>query len=484
VQVIRSTVVDAPVDDVWRILRDFNSHALWHPAVTESLIEGDRPPDEVGCVRRFRLRSGETLREQLLSLSDHEHRLTYAILDSPIPLVGYVATVSLRPVTDGRRTFWDWRGSLATPPGRAAELARLVGEDVYEAGFAGLRAYLGRGAPVPARRPAPGRATVRGEAVVVRSFGGPEVLRLEPVEAPPPGPGEIRVRHTAVGVNFLDVYARTGLYPLIAPPGTPGAEAAGEVLDVGDGVTHVLPGDRVAYAGLPLGAYATVRTLHADQVVPLPPEIADETAAALMLKGLTAEYLLHRVRRVRRGDVVLVHAAAGGTGHLLCQWARHLGATVIGTASTADKARLAREAGCDHVLVAPGEQIAERVREATGGRGADVVYDGVGGDTLARSLDALALRGHLVSFGQASGPIGPFDPDVLASKSATVSRPVLFHYTAEPALLREMSRRVFGAVARGILRPVVGQRYPLVASAEAHRDLEARRTTGAIVLIP
>jgi NADPH2:quinone reductase len=488
-RVHRSTVIDAPAERVWGLLRDFNGHARWHPAVAESRIEDERAGDEVGAVRRFRLRDGSELREQLLTLSDRERSFTYCILESPIPLIGYVATVRLRPVTDGNRTFWDWRSSFSTPPGREAELVALVGEDIYEAGLAGARELLERSDMPRAGRPrgasrAPGRASIACHAIVVERHGGPEQLRWTRVEAPPPGPGEARLRHTAVGVNYIDIYVRAGLYPLLEPPGTPGMEAAGEVVDVGDGVIGILPGDRVAYACPPVGAYAEYRTLHADQLVILPDAIDDETAAALMLKGMTAECLLRRVRRVRRGDTVVVHAAAGGTGLLLCQWARALGATVIGTVGGPDKARLAREHGCEYPIVYTQDDFVARVREITAGRGADMVYDGVGAATVQRSLEALAVRGHLVSYGQASGPVPPFDPAALSAKSATVTRPVLFHYTADPAELRASARAVFEMVARGALRVAVNQRYPLSEAGQAHRDLEARRTTGATVLLP
>jgi NADPH:quinone reductase-like Zn-dependent oxidoreductase len=489
-QVVRSTVVDAPIDHVWPTLRDFNSHALWHPAVAESVIEDGQPPDEVGCVRRFRLRSGEELREQLLSLSDRERRFTYCILDSPLPLIGYVATVTLRSVTDGDRTFWDWRSSFAAPPGREEELARLVAEAVYEAGFDGLRAFLRRGGAarlhsrVSGAAPRWSRASIPAEAIVIRRHGGPDELVLARVEAAPPAPGEVRIRHTAIGLNYLDVYMRTGQSALLTPPGTPGVEAAGEVLDTGEGVSHLLPGDRVAYACPPVGAYATVRTMRADQVVPLPPHISDEVGAAILLKGMTAEYLLRRVHRIRRGVVVLVHAAAGGVGLLLCQWARHLGATVIGTVSTEEKARLAREAGCDYPIVVTREDFVSRVRDITSGRGADVVYDGVGAATMTGSLEALAPRSHLVSYGHASGAPGPVEPALLSAKSASMTCPVLFHFTEEPDLLRDMSRAVFRAVDLGILRVVINHRYPLGAAAEAHRDLEGRRTTGSVLLMP
>jgi NADPH:quinone reductase-like Zn-dependent oxidoreductase/uncharacterized protein YndB with AHSA1/START domain len=488
-KVHRSTVIDAPVEEVWRLLRDFNGHERWHPAVAASRIEDGRAGDEVGAVRRFRLRDGAELREQLLRLSDRDRSFTYCLLESPIPLLGYVATVRLRPVTDGNRTFWDWRSSFAAPPGQEAELAALVSQEIYEAGFAAVRALVAGGRVArPERRPAVAAGATRGpittRAIVLERHGGPEELRWLRVEVPPPGPGEVRLRQTAVGLNYLDVYSRTGEAALLLPPATPGVEAAGEVVDVGEGVVGILPGDRVAYACLPAGAYAGYRTLRADHVLVLPEEIDDATAAAVLLKGLTAEYLLRRVGRVRSGDTVLVHAAAGATGLLLCQWARALGATVLGAVSTPDKARLARDHGCAYPIVAEEAGLVERVRELTGGRGVSVVYDGVGGATTARSLELLAARGHLVSFGHAAGPAPPLDPGSLSARSATVTCPVLFDYTADPAEERAMARRLFAMVARGAVRAAIGQRYPLAEAARAHRDLEARRTAGQTVLVP
>jgi NADPH:quinone reductase-like Zn-dependent oxidoreductase len=486
-RVHRSTVLDAPVEQVWGLLRDFNSHVLWHPAVAESAIEGGRAADEVGCVRRFRLADGALLREQLLRLSDRDRTFSYAILDASIPLIDYVATVTLRPVTDGRRTFWDWRSSFRTPPGQEAALARLVAEEVYDAGFRGARSFLAGTAVRPAARSqaTPGVAgPVRGAAVVLARHGGPEALVPGRAEAPPPGEGQVRLRQTAIGVNYLDVHVRSGRFPLLEPPGVPGVEAAGVVLDAGPGVTGLLPGDRVAYACLPPGAYAEVRTLAADRVIALPPHVDDETAAAVLLKGMTAEYLLRRVHRVRRGDVVLVQAAAGGVGLLLCQWAAHLGATVLGTVGSADKARLARDNGCHHPILYREDDLVARVRALTGGRGADVVYDGIGGETLLRSLEALALRGHLVSFGEAAEPPPPIDLGRLTARSATLSSPVVFHYTADPAEQRGMARNLFRMLEAGVLRVTVGQRFPLASAAEAHRALEARRTSGSTVLIP
>jgi NADPH2:quinone reductase len=499
VKVRRSTVIDAPIDEVWRFLRDFNGHERWHPAVAESRIEEGRAGDSIGAVRRFRLEDGAILREQLLSLSDRERRLTYCILDSPMPLIGYVATVELKPVTEGNRTFWEWRSEFRTPPGAEAELTALVAEQIYEAGFDAVKRAFGQS--VPPRRswhmansaagPQVPRAgltatgtAMTAHALVLERHGGPENMVWREVAVPPPGPGEIRVRHSAIGVNFIDVYCRTGYFPIVQPPAPLGMEAAGIVLDVGAGVAGFGPGDRVAYACLPVGAYAELRTLPADLVVPLPDAIDEETAAAGLLKGMTAEFLLHRCHAVKEGDIVLVHAAAGGVGLLLCQWASHLGATVIGTVGSRDKAKLALAHGCAHPILYREEDFVARAMALTNGRGVDVVYDAIGRDSVARSYEALAQRGHIVSYGQAAGPLEPLDIASLASKSAKVSRPNYGHYAGTPEQVRASSARLFSVIERGILKVEIGQRFALRDAAEAHRRLEARETVGATVLVP
>jgi NADPH:quinone reductase len=489
IRVTRSAVIDQPIERVWAVLRDFNSHTAWHPVVAESEIEGGERSDQVGCVRRFTLRDGNRVREQLLALSDREHVSTYCILDASIPLQRYVATVQLKRVTDGDRTFWHWQSTFDVPRGRERELADLVGREVYEDGFEGLRAYLrragrGTGGAASARRRAAAGQTLPAQGVVATAFGGPEVLRHQSLPARPPGPGEVRIRQTAVGVNYIDVYVRAGLYRMIEPPAPLGMEAAGVVEDVGEGVAHLLPGDRVAYACAPPGAYVGVRTMDAAHVVLLPDEVDDESAAALMLKGMTAAYLLHRTHRVRAGETVLVHAAAGGVGLYLCQWARALGARVVGTVSSEDKARLARAHGCELPIVTRDYRFADAVRSASGGRGADVIYDGLGRAAMEENLDALASCGHWVSYGQASGPLPSIGPEALGAKSLTWSRPVLFHYTAERSALDEIARQTFEAVRAGVLRVPPPQRYPLAAAAQAHRDLESRRTTGPLILLP
>jgi NADPH:quinone reductase len=492
VKVVRSTVIDAPIDEVWQLLRDFNAHDRWHPAVAVSRIEERRDPDEVGCVRDFALAAGGAIREQLLSLSDRDYSFTYCILDAPVPLDGYVATVRLKPVTDGNRTFWHWQSEFRPPPEREAELARMVGEDIYEGGFSAIKAVIARQKAeprrtatlgvTPAAAPGPARAVDCG-AVVLARHGGPDVLEWRRVAVPPPGPGEVRVRQTAIGVNFIDVYCRTGYFDLVPPGGVPGIEGAGIVSDVGAGVRDFAPGDRVAYAG-PLGAYAEMRNLPARLLVRLPPELTDIAAAAVLLKGMTAEFLLHRVARVKDGDVVLVHAAAGGTGQLLCQWARALGATVIGTVGSRDKAPIARDAGCEHPIVYTEESFVKRCRDITAGRGVDVAFDAVGRDTLLQSYEALATHGHLVSFGQASGETAPVDVAGFAAKSATVSRPNFAHFTDTPEKVRSITDNLFRAVRTGVLRPGRPTSFPLARAADAHRLLESRRSTGALVLLP
>jgi NADPH2:quinone reductase len=319
-------------------------------------------------------------------------------------------------------------------------------------------------------------------AIRIHQTGGPEVLTWEEVEVGQPGPGQALVRHRAVGLNFIDVYHRTGLYP-VPLPAVPGLEGAGVVEAVGPEVAQVRVGDRVAYASAPLGAYAEARLMPADRLVVVPEAISDEQAAAMMLQGLTAQYLVRRTHPVRAGETVLVHAAAGGVGLILCQWAKHLGATVIGTVGSDAKAGLARAHGCDHPIVYTREDFFQRVMELTQGRKVQVVYDSVGRDTFAKSLDCLAPLGLLALFGQSSGAVPPFDLGQLAAKGALfVTRPTLAVYSAQRQDLTAAAGELFDLVARGVLRVEIRQRYPLREAAQAHRDLEARRTTGSTVL--
>ncbi len=321
-------------------------------------------------------------------------------------------------------------------------------------------------------------------AIRIHRTGGPEVLSWEEVEVPAPAAGEATVRHHAVGLNFIDTYHRTGLYPLPLPSGI-GLEGAGVVEAVGAGVSEVKVGDRVAYAGGPVGAYAEVRNLPAHRLLKLPDPIGFDTAAAMMLQGLTAAYLLRRTYRVQPGDAVLIHAAAGGVGLIACQWAKALGATVIGTVGSPAKAALAKAHGCDHVINYSTENFTQRVREITGGEGVPVVYDGVGKDTFMGSLDSLCPLGMLVTYGNASGPVPPFDLLLLSQKgSLFVTRPTIVHYTAKRADLEALGAELFDVVASGKVRIEVNQTYALKDAAQAHRDLEARKTTGSTILLP
>lgn len=321
-------------------------------------------------------------------------------------------------------------------------------------------------------------------AIRLERHGGPEVLQLVDETLPAPGSGEVRVRHTAIGLNFIDTYFRTGLYPISLPSGL-GQEAAGVIEALGPDVSDFAVGDRVAYGTSALGAYAVERVMPTTSLVKLPPGVSDEAAAALMLKGMTAFYLTHLTHAVKPGETLLVHAAAGGVGSLLVPWAKRLGATVIGTAGSADKLAIAKAAGCDHVINYREQDFVAEVRRLTGGRGVDVVYDSVGKDTFLGSLDCLHRRGLLVTYGNASGKVPAFEPVLLSQKgSLFVTRPTLAHYTATREELDTAANAVFAALQSGVIAARIDQRYPLRAAAQAHADLESRRTTGTTVLVP
>ena len=483
-KVVRSTVIDAPIDRVWRVLRDFNSHDQWHDVVEASRIESNETSSQVGCVRSFTLKDGNRIREQLLTLDDREHKSTYCIVEASVPLQRYVATVTLKPVTDGDRTFWHWESTFATPPGRERELREMVARDVYEAGFANLRRHLQQGADLrtPRSAPLPSALPLPTHRIVLRGYGGAEQLAAIDDEAAAPGPGEVRIRQRAIGVNFIDVYLRRGwIPPMLQPGGTPGMEAAGSVIDVGPGVTGVLPGDRVACIGPLPGAYCTVRTVPVDWVVRVPPAVEDEMAAALLLKGLTAHYLMHDLGRVARGTRLLVHAAAGGVGLLACAWARSLGATVIGTVSSDAKARVAREHGCEHTIVTRDYRFADAVQQLCGG--ADVVIDGLGDAAFDENLAALAPRGHWISLGQASGALRAVDPNLLVHKSLSFSRPVVFAYISTRQALVDRAAALWRALADGTIKAPPLERHALDAAARAHERLESRATIGALLLM-
>lgn len=325
---------------------------------------------------------------------------------------------------------------------------------------------------------------MKTHAIRIHEYGGPEVLKFEEVELPEPGEGEVRIRHTAIGLNFIDTYHRSGLYELDLPTGL-GSEAAGVVEVVGEGVDEIEPGDRVVYTGRPADAYSEHRNFNAERLVKIPDGISDEEAAAVLLKGLTAWYLLKRSYTVKPGDVVLLHAAAGGVGSLVSQWANHLGATVIGVVSTDEKAELARSQGCEHIVKADHGDLAGAVRKLTRGEGVAAVYDSVGKDTFFDSLDSLRPHGTMVSFGNASGPVEPFAPSELAKRgSLFLTRPILFDFIRTRDQLLAAAADLFEVIGKGAVKIQVNQRYALADAAQAHRDLENRRTTGSTVLQP
>jgi NADPH:quinone reductase len=321
-------------------------------------------------------------------------------------------------------------------------------------------------------------------AIVLRDYGGPEMLRFEPVEVGVPGPGELRIRHGAIGVNFHDAYVRSGSYRTLALPGIPGVEAAGVVEEAGENPFGFKRGDRVVYVDQHYGAYSEERLLPARLAWRLPEGVSEEVAAAITVKGLTACMLLKRVRRIAHGETVLIHAAAGGVGQLLVRWAKHLGAHVIGTVGSLEKARIADECGADHVILYRQENFTDRVKAMTQGRGVEVVYDSVGQDTFLGSIECLAYFGTVVNFGQSSGAIEPFAVSRLAARSTAVARPILFHFLQERATLEALFRETFDALAAGILRPHTALSLPLAEAAQAHHAMESRALSGAITLIP
>lgn len=327
-------------------------------------------------------------------------------------------------------------------------------------------------------------SSIQAKAIRMFKTGGPEVMEWVDVEVGLPGPNEVRIKHEAVGLNYIDVYFRVGMYPQPLPASL-GMEGAGVVEAVGAGVTHVKVGDRVAYAGRPPGAYSQVRVMPAETLVKLPDEISFEQGAAMMLQGLTVQYLLNDSYQVKPGDTVLFHAAAGGVGLIACQWLKALGATVIGTVGSEEKAALAKAHGCDHTINYNKENFVERTRELTGGKGVPVVYDSIGKDTFMQSLDCLSPRGMMVTYGNASGPVPPVDVSILGGKgSLKLTRPTIMTYAHNRALLEPMAADLFDRVLKGQVKIEVNQKYQLENVAQAHRDLESRKTTGSTVLMP
>jgi NADPH:quinone reductase-like Zn-dependent oxidoreductase len=492
ISIKRSAVIDAPIDRVWAVLRDFNSYYRWHPAVASSRMENDADGDVVGGVRIFSLRSGAELREQLLRHSDRDCTMTYCILDSSLPLFDYVATVRLKPVTDGNKTFWDWRSQFRAPEDRAAELENMIGREIYEAGFTGLRTFLA-GQTVRPRPPAPPEAptlaaAAAGEplpskAVVVTSAGGPEVMSLKDETVAAPGPRQVRIRQAAIAVNYLDLKHRRGTAGGFDLPGTPGVEGVGMIIDVGEQVNGLFPGDRVAYMSRRPGSYAEIRCVDADACIPLPEGISDIDASAL-LKGVTAALLLGRVFRVAPGATILIQAVAGGLGHLLSQWAKSMELTVIGTVSTKEKARFSRDRGCDYpIVIADDTPLASEVMRITNGRGVDYWVHSSGARELDTAAACLALCGHCAVIGDRDGQSIALDVKVLKQRSLTVSAPVCFDYFDDRTYLQRLAHQFFAKIQSRSIIPTT-EIFPLNRAAEAHHRIESRQNMGAVVLFP
>lgn len=491
ISVIRSSVIDAPIDRVWAVLRDFSGYERWHPAVSRSRMENDVGGDVVGGVRQFIL-NGVEMREQLLRLSDREQTLTSCILDSPLPLLDYVSTIRLKPVTDENRTFWDWRLRFRAPDDRAAELEDLVGRQVCEAGFTGLRRFLFK-QEAPPRVSAPeeamavpaalGAGPLPSKAVVVEAVGGPEVMSVRDGTVALPGPLEVRIRQTAIAVNYHDIQHRRGISAGFDLPGTPGMEGVGAIIDVGENVIGVFPGDRVVYMSRKTGAYADIRCIDADACILLPDGLSDMDAA-MLLKGLTGALLLSRIFRAAPGATILIQAVSGGVGHLLSQWAKSMGLTVIGTVSTTDKAKFSRGCGCDYpILAADDHSLASEVMRVTHGRGVDYWVHTSGGQGLDTAVKCLSVCGHCAVIGDRDGHPMPLDLKVLRERSLTVSAPVCFDYFNDRPYLERLAHQLFAKIQSRVIIPAV-EAFPLSQASKAHHRIESRENMGAVVLIP
>ena len=492
ITVQRSAVIDAPIDRVWEILRDFNSHHKWHPAVTRSLMENDLAGDIVGGVRKSNLSNVSELREQLLSHSDIEYTYTYCILDSPLPLIDYLATVRLRPVTDGNQTFWDWRSRFRTTSERVEELKHLVGNDIYESGFTGLRTYLAEKSepaqPLIGEEPKKVVPTVKGEdlpskAIIVDTYGGPEVMALRDVTIPAPEPWQVRIRQTALAINYIDIKHRRGAATGLDLPITPGVEGVGTIIDVGEQVNGFFPGDRVAYTRRKPGAYTEIRCIDAEACILLPGRVSD-TDASTLLKGVTAILLLSRIFRAGPGESILIQSVSGGLGHLLSQWAQSMNLTVIGTVSTTDKAKFARNYGCDYPIVITGESpIKDEVMRITNGRGVNYWVHSNGAHGIDDAVACLTRCGHCAIIGDRDGQAIPLDVNILKKRSLTISAPVCFDYFDDRPYLQRLAQQLFSKIQNRTISPVI-KAFPLSQAKEAHERIEARQNMGAMVLIP
>ena len=488
VDVRESTIIDAPSADVWRLLRDFNSHHRWHPAIAASHIEGEGAPDAVRAVRNFRLADGGQLREQLISISDRDTRLSYCLLEAPVPLHNYVAHMRLRPVTDRNACYLEWWSRFDPPAGEVTAMVELVRDGVYRAGFAALQDWFGgvpqQVKPVPLAQsaqetvhPKPRAGHARG--IFVESHGGPQNMVSKTFDIPRPGAGEALITQNFAGVNFIDIHTRTGHFNLIRPPAILGMEAVGRIEMLGPDAQGIAVGSRVGYACAPPGAYCSHRVMPLESLVVLPDGLSDAQAAASLLRGVTTSFLTREVHRIGDGENVLIHAAAGGLGQLLAQVCVALGARVIATVGSAEGLVAATESGAHHVINYRRSDFVREVLDLTDGRGVDVVYDAVGAFTFEGSLRAAAIRGHVVSFGEASGEVGIWDIGSFSAKSLRVSRPNYAHYVDR---FIEHASTFFALIEKGAVRVPDPTEYRLEDAGKAHIDVENRAIIGAAVL--
>jgi NADPH2:quinone reductase len=487
-QVIRSAIIAEPIERVWAALRDFGGHSRWHPDMSHSQVENGLDGDVVGCVRRCRIGEQTELREQLVQHSDLHHLCSYAVLDSPLPLVDHLTTLRLRPVTDSGQTFLHWSAEFRTSKSRAAELNDwLIG--VFEAGLRGLRSYLADEAePSPraaAEEPAP---VAPGELlacrrVLVESKGGPEGMALREVAIAAPEAGQVRIRQKAVAVNRLDILQRKGLMEGIEPLGTPGLEGMGEIIDVGAQVNGLYPGDRVAWVSRKPGAYTEICLRDASDCIHLPDQVSDLEASTL-LKGLSAELLLGRVFRAGPGSSIMIGSAAGGLGHIICQWARSLDMVVLGAVDTKEKARFARDHGCTYpIRLVQDRPVVDEVMRITNGRGVDYwVFDSPVLD-LDQALSCLARFGHLAILGGESQPSSSLETGRLKKRSLTVSCHDFLHYLRDRLYMQRSAQNYFAKLQNRIINPVV-EPTPLSQASQAHQKIESRQNLGALTLIP
>jgi NADPH:quinone reductase len=490
VEVRRSAVIEAPIDRVWNVLRDFGGYDRWHPEVTDCLVENDLDGDVVGCVRHYRLGEEIEFREQLLRHGDSDRSYAYAILDSPLPVFDNVTTITLKPVTDSDRTFLNWSARFRTSTPRAKELEDLVGRRIFEAGFTGLRSFLAdevepsvrveaeleKPALVAAGEPLPGRV------IVLESIGGPEVMAVRDIMVPAADNERVRVRLKAVAVNHIDLLYRRGLAPELDLPGTPGLEGVGEIIDVGERVNGLFPGDRVAWVSRSAGSYGELRLVNARECVPLPDDVSDLEASTLF-KGLTAGLLLGRIFRAAVGNTILIESAAGGLGHILCQWAAAMELNVIGTVSSDAKARFARDHGCNHPLIpVRAGEVRDEVMRITNGRGVDFVAHDGRSLKLDEAAGCLARFGHLASIGDGGGSAAVLKMDLLRQRSLTISAHDCLEYFGDPLYLQRSAHHYFTRLRNRTVIPVV-ESMPLSRASEAHRKLETRQNMGVITLI-